>query len=177
MLTRPGGSLVFLDETGVATDLVRRYGRGPCGARVVDHAPWGHWQSHTIVAGLRPAGLIAPAVLSGAIDTESFRAYVEQILVPVLRPGDVVVLDNLNVHKDPHSAAAIGQAGATLRFLPPYSPDLNPIELAFAKLKAFLRATRPDSFDAICQRVADALRLYSASECAASLRHCGYGSL
>jgi len=129
------------------------------------------------VAGLRTDGLIAPAVLVGPIDADSFRAYVEQVLVPTLRPGDRVVLDNLNVHRDAASAAAIARAGGTVHFLPPDSPDLNPIELAFAKLKAFLRAPRPRSFDDICARVADALRLYSSAECAAYLRHCGYASL
>lgn len=177
MLTRPAPGFVFLDETGVATDLIRRFGRAPRGHRVADQAPWGEWQLHTILAGLRTDGLVAPAVLVGPIDAESFRAYVEQILVPTLRPGDRVVLDNLNVHRDAASAAAIARAGATLHFLPPYSPDLNPIELAFAKLKAVLRATRPRSFDDICTRVAEALRLYSSAECAAYLRHCGYATL
>lgn len=177
MLTQPRGAFVFLDETGVATDLVRRYGRGPRGQRVVDHAPWGRWQMQTVIAGLRVDGLVAPAVLTGPMDGVSFRAYVEQVLVPTLRPGDRVVLDNLSVHKDAASAAAITAAGATLHFLPPYSPDLNPIELAFAKLKAYLRATRPRTFDEICTRVAEALRLYSPPECAAYLRHCGYSSL
>jgi transposase len=177
MLTRPAAAFVFLDETGVATDLIRRYGRGPRGQRVADHAPFGHWEMCTVVAGLRADGLIAPAVLNGPIDTDSFHAYVTQILVPTLRPGDCVVLDNLNVHKDPASAREITGAGATVHFLPPYSPDLNPIELAFAKLKAFLRATRPRSFDEICRRVAEALGLYSVTECAAYLRHCGYQSL
>ena len=176
-MTQPAGALIFLDETGVATDLVRRYGRGPRGARVIDHAPWGHWEMHTVIAGLRTEGLMASAVLEGALDADSFVAYVEQILVPAVRPGDTVILDNLLVHKDRRAAEALGQAGATLRFLPPYSPDLNPIELAFAKLKAFLRATRPRSFDAVCTRVGEALRLYSAAECAAYVRHCGYSVL
>src|SRR5690606_14748540 len=107
MRTQPAGAFVFLDETGVATDLIRRFGRAPRGQRVVDHAPCGHWQLHTVLAGLRTDGLIAPAVLVGPIDADSFRAYVEQVLVPALRPGDRVVLDNLNVHRDAASAAAI----------------------------------------------------------------------
>lgn len=171
---QPAGAFVFLDETGVATDLVRRDGRGP---RVIDQAPWGHWEMHTVIAGLRAQGLGAAAVLEGALDAESFRAYVEQILVPTLRPGDTVILDNLIVHKDAVSADLIAQAGATPRFLPPYSPDLNPIELAFAKLKAFMRATRPRSFEAICTRMGEALRLFSPTECAAYLRHSGYSVL
>jgi transposase len=177
MLTQPAGAFIFLDETGVATDLVRRYARGPRGARVIDHAPWGHWEMHTIIAGLRLQGVVASAVLEGAMDADSFVAYVHQILVPTLHRGDTVILDNLLVHKDRRAAEAIIHAGATLRFLPPYSPDLNPIEPAFAKLKGFLRATRPRSFDAVCTRVGEALTLYSPAECAAYIRHCGYSVL
>ena len=134
---------VFLDECGVTTDLLRRYGRSPRGTRLRDHTPCSHWQTHTVIAALRLEGLGAPAVFDGPIDSPSFLAYVEQVLVPTLRPGDVVVLDNLAVHKQPEVRTAIEQAGAHLRFLPPYSPDFNPIELAFAKLKAFFRAARP----------------------------------
>ena len=108
--------------------------------RLRDHTPCGHWETHTVIAALRLEGVTAPAVFDGPIDTASFLAYVEQVLVPTLRPGDVVVLDNLAVHKQPEVRAAIEAAGARLRFLPPYSPDFNPIEQAFAKLKAFLRA-------------------------------------
>jgi transposase len=127
---------VFIDECGVTTDLLRRYGRSLRGVRLRDHTPYGHWQTHTVVAALRPGGLTAPAVFDGPIDTASFRAYVEQVLVPTLRPGDVVVLDNLAVHRQPEVRTAIEAVGARLRFLPPYSPDFNPIEMAFAKLKA-----------------------------------------
>ena len=166
--------LVFLDETGITTNLLRRYGRGPRGARVGDHAPLSRWQTSTFIAGVRITGLTAPGVIDGAMDGDSFLAYVEQILVPTLRPGDVVVLDNLVVHKQPAVRAALVAAGAALRFLPPYSPDFNPIELAFAKLKAFLRAARPRSFDQVCALVAAALRLYTPTECANYVRHCGY---
>jgi len=165
---------VFLDECGVTTDLLRRYGRSRRGVRVRDHTPCGHWETHTVVAGLRLEGLTAAAVFNGPIDNASFLAYVEQILVPTLRPGDVVVLDNLAVHKQPEVHTALTQAGASLRFLPPYSPDFNPIELAFAKLKAFMRAARPRSFDQVCALVATALGLYTASECTNYVRHCGY---
>jgi transposase len=158
----------------VTTDLLRRYGRSPRGARLRDHAPCGHWQTHTVVAALRPTGLSAPAVFDGPIDNPSFRAYVEQVLVPTLRPGDVVVLDNLAVHKQPEVSAAIEAAGAHLRFLPPYSPDFNPIELAFAKLKAFMRAARPRSFDEVMTLMATALGLFSSDECRNFIRHCGY---
>jgi transposase len=127
-----------------------------------------------VIATLRLDGLGGAAVFDGPIDNPTFLAYVEQILVPTLRPGDVVVLDNLVVHKQPAVRAAIEAVGAQLRFLPPYSPDFNPIELAFAKLKAFLRAARPRSFDHVCALIAAALNLFTATECRHFARHCGY---
>lgn len=142
--------------------------------RLRDHTPCGHWETHTIVAALRPEGITAPAVFDGPIDNASFRAYVEQVLVPTLRPGHVVVLDNLAVHKQPAVRAAIEAAGAQIRFLPPYSPDFNPIEQAFAKLKAFLRAARPRNFDHVTALVAAALALFTPAECRNYVRHCGY---
>ena len=165
---------VFLDECGVTTALLRRYGRSPRGTRLRDHAPCGHWDTHTVVAALRLDGLGAPAVFDGPIDNASFLAYVEQVLVPSLRVGDVVVLDNLAVHKQPAVRLAIERAGAQLRFLPPYSPDFNPIEQAFAKLKAFLRAARPRTFDHVSTLVAAALVLLTPAECRNYVRHCGY---
>jgi transposase len=126
-----------------ATDLLRHYGRSPRGTRLHDHTPCSHWQTHTVVAALRLEGLRAPAVFDGPIDTPTFRADVEQVLVPTLRPGDVVVLDDLAVHKQPEVRDVIEAVGARVRFLPPYSPDFNPIEQLFAQLKAFLRAARP----------------------------------
>ena len=127
-----------------------------------------------MIAALRLEGLGAPAVFDGPIDNPTFRAYVEQVLVPTLRPGDVVVLDNLAVHKQPEVRAALEAVGAQLRFLPPYSPDFNPIEMAFAKLKAFLRAARPRTFDQVCALVAAALELFAPTECVNYVRHCGY---
>jgi transposase len=165
---------VFLDECGVTTDLLRRYGRSPRGHRLRDHAPCGHWETSTVIAALRLNGVTAPAVFDGPIDKASFRAYVEQVLVPTLRPGDVVVLDNLAVHKQPEVRAAIEAVGAHLRFLPPYSPDFNPIEQAFAKLKAFLRAARPRSYDQVTKLMAIALERFTPIECANYIRHCGY---
>src|SRR5262245_39446627 len=165
---------VFVDESGVTTDLLRRYARSPRGRRAADHTPCSHWQTHTVVAALRSTELTATAVFDGPIDTLTFRAYVEQVLVPTLRRGDVVVLDNLAAHKQPELRVAIEQAGAQLRFLPPYSPDLNPIELAFAKLKAFLRATRPRTFEEVCTLIAAALALFLPDECARYVKHCGY---
>ena len=165
---------VFVDESGVTTDLLRRYARSPRGTRIADHTPCSHWQTHTVVAGLRVDGLMAPAVFDGPIDNPTFLAYVEQVLVPTLRAGDVVVLDNLATHRQPDVQIAIERVGARLRFLPPYSPDFNPIEMAFAKLKAFLRAARQRSFDQVVELVAIALELFSPDECRNFVRHCGY---
>ena len=165
---------VFLDECGVTTDLLRRYARSPRGTRVHDHTPCSHWETSTIIAGLRVDAVTAPAVFDGPIDTPSFQAYVDQVLVPTLRPGDVVVLDNLAVHKQPEVRAAIEAVGAHLRFLPPYSPDFNPIEQVFAKLKAFFRAARPRSFTQVTSLMAAALELFTPTECANYIRNCGY---
>ena len=165
---------VFVDESGVTTDLLRRYARSLRGTRVSDHTPCGHWETHTVVAALRPTELTATAVFDGPIDNATFRAYVEQVLVPTLRPGDVVVLDNLAAHKQPEIRAAIEHVGALLRFLPPYSPDFNPIEQAFAKLKAFFRAFRPRTFEHVCELMAAALGLFMPDECANYVSHCGY---
>jgi transposase len=135
--------LVFLDETWTTTNMARRFGRGPKGERVIGAVPQGHWQTSTFVAGLRQDGLIAPLVLDGAMDGEAFLAYVQQFLAPALRPGDIVVIDNLSSHKVAGVREAIEVAGASLLYLPPYSPDLNPIEQVFAKLKAVLRSRLP----------------------------------
>lgn len=127
-----------------------------------------------MIAALSVEGLRAPAVFDGPIDNVSFLAYVEQVLAPALRAGDVVVLDNLVVHKQPAVRTAIEAVGASVRFLPPYSPDFNPIEQAFAKLKAFFRAARPRTFDHVCELMATALALFLPGECANYVRHCGY---
>ena len=169
------GSTSSSTNRGVTTDLLRRYGRSPRGTRLRDHTPCSHWQTHTVVAALRLDGTdrARPCSMDRST-TPRFLAYVEQVLVPTLRPGDVVVLDNLAAHKQPEVRAAIEQAGAHLRFLPPYSPDFNPIELAFAKLKAFLRAARPRTFEQVCGLMAAALGLFMPDECANYVRHCGY---
>jgi transposase len=127
-----------------------------------------------VVAALRLEGLGASAVFDGPIDNPTFLAYVEQVLVPTLRPGDVVVLDNLAMHKQAAVRSAIEHVGAQLRFLPPYSPDFNPIEQAFAKLKAFMRTTRPRTFEHVCVLMATALGLFTPTECANYVQHCGY---
>jgi transposase len=132
-------AFVFLDETGAATNMVRRYGWGPKGERLVDAAPHGHWCSTTLIAGLRTTGIVAPLVLDGPLTGRIFRAYVEQFLAPSLAQGDVVVMDNLPIHKVAGVREAIRAVGASTLYLPAYSPDLNPIEQLFAKLKALLR--------------------------------------
>jgi transposase len=132
--------LVFIDETWVKTNMTRRYGRAKCGHRLVAAVPHGHWKTTTFVGALRCDGLTAPLAIDGAINGELFLAYVEQVLVPTLKRGDIVIMDNLRAHKIAGVREAIEAVGAKLLFIPPYSPDLNPIELAFSKLKALLRA-------------------------------------
>ena len=129
---------VFLDETGTATSMARRYGRSRSGERLVAAVPHGHWKTTTFIAGLRQSGIVAPLVLDGPMTGPAFRAYVDQFLAPALAPGDVVVLDNLAAHRVQGVREAIAAAGAALLYLPPYSPDLNPIEQLFAKLKALV---------------------------------------
>jgi transposase len=133
-------SFVFVDETWASTNMTRSHGRCPRGERLVMEVPHGHWKTTTFVVGLRASGLVAPTVVDGPMTGDVFVAYVQQQLVPTLRPGDVVVMDNLSSHKRSEVRPAIEAAGAELRYLPPYSPDLNPIERAFSKLKAKLRA-------------------------------------
>ncbi len=166
--------LVFLDETGITTNLLRRYGRGPRGDRVGDHAPLSRWQTSTFIAGLRITGLTAPGVIDGAMDGDSFLAYVEQILVPTLAAGDVVIADNLAAHHVEGVQQLIAAAGATLRYLPPYSPDLNPIELCFAKLKALVRAARCRSIETLWPLLGECVPRFAPTECRNYLRHCGY---
>jgi transposase len=165
---------VFLDETGTSTNMVRRYGRCPRGERLVDATPWGHWTITTFVAGLRASGLIAPMVLDGPMTGEVFRAYVEQVLVPELQPGDVVVLDNLAAHKIAGIQEALRAADASLLYLPPYSPDLNPIEQVFAKLKALLRKAAARTKEALWTAIGELLDRFPAEECQNYLRNCGY---
>ena len=168
--------LVFLDETGVTTNLLRRYGRALRGARVQDHAPCARWQTSTFLAALRVTGLTAPGVFDGAMDGASFLAYVEQILVPTLHPGDIVIADNLRAHKVAGVQHAFQAAGVTLWYLPPYSPDLNPIELCFAKLKAIVRAARCRSIDTLSPLLGECLQRFSPDECRNYFRHCGYSN-
>jgi transposase len=167
---------VFLDETGTATDMARRYGRSPLGERLVAAVPHGHWRTTTFIAGLRQTGVVAPLVLDGPVTGVAFRAYVEQFLAPDLAPGDVVVLDNLAAHKVDGVRQAIAAARASLLFLPPYSPDLNPIEQLFAKLKALLRKAAARTKDELWSTIGRLLATVPPAECARYLHHCNYGS-
>ncbi len=168
-----GDRFVFLDETGATTAMTRLYGWGPKGQRLVDAAPYGHWKTTTVVAGLRASGIIAPFVLDGPMTGEAFRAYVRQVLAPELEPGDAVVMDNLAAHKVAGVQEAIRAAGASVRYLPSYSPDLNPIEQLFAKLKALLRKAAARTRDALWDTLAQALDAFSPDECRNYLTNCG----
>ena len=165
-----------LDETGITTTLLRRYGRAPRGARVHAHAPCGRWQTSTFFAALRVTGLTAPGVFDGAIDGESFRAYIDQIVVPTLHPGDIVIADNLGAHQVAGIQRALQAAGATLWSLPPSSPDLTPIELCFAKLKALVRTARCRSTETLWPFLGECLAHFSPDECRNCFRHCGYSA-
>ena len=165
---------VFLDETGASTNMVRRYGWGPRSERLVDTAPQGHWRTTTFVAGLRETGIIAPLVLDGPMTGAVFRTYVEKVLTPTLQPGDVVVLDNLPAHKVKGVREAVRARGASLLYLPPYSPDLNPIEQAFAKLKALLRKAAARTQETLWTTIGQLLDRFGPDECRNYLTHSGY---
>jgi transposase len=167
-------AFVFLDETGASTNMARRYGWGPRSERLIDAAPHGHWKTTTFLAGLRSTGIVAPLVLDGPMTGEAFRAYVEQFLVPVLSPGDVVVMDNLAAHKVAGVREAITAAGASTLYLPPYSPDLNPIEQLFSKLKALLRKAAARTRDALWNTIGTLLDAFSSDECRNYLQNSGY---
>jgi transposase len=168
------GCLVFVDETATSTKLTRLRGRAPRGTRVDAKAPAGRWATQTFIAGLRCDGLTAPWVIDGPLNRERFEAYVEHQLAPTLRPGDVVILDNLSAHDSAHARALLAERGAWFLFLPKYSPDLNPIELAFSKLKAHLRAAEARTYDALWRRIGDICELFDPEECWNFFRHAGY---
>jgi transposase len=168
--------LVFIDETWAKTNMTRTYGRAPRGKRLVAKAPHGRWRTLTFLAALRHDRIDAPCVIDGPINGESFRAYVEQILVPALKPGDVVIIDNLGSHKGKAVRQAIRSVGAKLLFLPPYSPDLNPIEQLFAKLKTLLRKAAERTVEATWRRIGALLQCFSPQECANYLKNAGYAS-
>ena len=165
---------VCLDETWATTAMARTRGRCPRGGRLVCPVPHGRWRTTTFLCGLRAEGLVAPLVLDGAIDGPAFLAWVEQALAPALRPGDTVVADNLGSHKVAGVREAVEARGASLLHLPPYSPDLNPIELAFSKLKRLLRTAAARTADALEAAIGAALTHFSAAECANYIRHRGY---
>ena len=169
--------LVFIDETSVNTNMVRLYGRCPCGVRLVDHVPLGRWETMTFVSALRHDGMVAPMLIEGPMNGELFRAYIEQCLVPTLKPKDIVVVDNLASHKVAGVAEAIEAAGATLRYLPQYSPDLNPIEMPFSKFKACLRKLAQRTVPGIRRGIRSFLSSLKGQECANYLRHAGYASI
>ncbi len=166
--------LVFLDETGTTTKMTRLRGRAPVGTRLRAKAPFGHWGTQTFIAGLRCDGMTAPWVIDKPMNRAIFDTYIETQLAPSLKPGDVVILDNLSSHKSPKAEAILKARGAWFLFLPPYSPDLNPIEMAFAKLKAHLRRIGARTIDALWKAVGDICGLYSPDECRNYLKAAGY---
>lgn len=166
--------LVFIDETWTKTNLVRLHGRAPRGQRLHAKVPYGHWQTQTFIGALRSDRIDAPCVLDRPVNRRSFLAYVRTFLVPTLKAGDIVVLDNLGSHKNPEVRAAIRGVGAKLFFLPPYSPDLNPIEQVFSKLKTLLRKAAERTFDTVCHRIGALLGTFSPTECSNYLRNAGY---
>ena len=170
-------TLVFIDETGATTKMARLRGRAPRGERCRAAVPHGHWKTTTVTAGLTLRGLVAPMILDGPMDGPTFRGYVETILVPELRQGDVVVMDNLPAHKVDGVRQAIEGAGASLLYLPPYSPDFNPIEMAFSKFKALLRAAAPRTIPKLWQSVADAIKRFTPAECQAYFAAAGYDAI
>jgi transposase len=151
-------------------------GWGPRGLRVKGKAPFGRWKTMTFIAALRPGGIGAPCLFDGPINGESFLAYVREVLVPTLRPGEVVIMDNLGSHRGKAVRHAIRRAGAKLLFLPKYSPGLNPIEQVFSKLKHMLRKAQARSYEGVCAAIADILKAYQPQECANYLKNCGYGA-
>ena len=167
--------LVFIDETWTKTNMAPLRGWAPRGVRLKAKVPHGHWQTMTFLAALRHDCLTAPWLLDGPIDGESFRTYVEKLLVPTLRPGDIVIMDNLGSHKGKAIRQAIRSAGAKLLFLPKYSPDLNPIEQVFAKLKHLLRKVAARTVEAVCAAIGQLLRTFTPNECANYFRNAGYG--
>ena len=166
--------LVFIDETSVTTKMVRQYGRAPRGERLVANVPHGHWKTLTLVAALRIDGVTAPYVIDGAMDGPTFIAYVCQVLVPTLQKRDIVFMDNLRTHKVDGVREAIEAAGATVRYLPAYSPDLNPIEMAFSKLKAALRKGAARTVKALWKLIGKLVKAFAPGECANYFRHAGY---
>ena len=171
------GQLVFLDESAAKTNMTRLYGRSLGGSRCVDHTNHGHWKTLTMLSAIRRDQVIQDATVTveGAVDGDAFLRYVEQCLAPSLKEGDIVVMDNLKAHKVQGVVEAIEAVGASVWYLPPYSPDLNPIEKLWSKVKAWLRRVQPSGIDKLSDAIADALRNVSAEECQNYFASCGYG--
>jgi transposase len=169
--------VVFIDETWAKTNMTRTYGRSPRGMRLTERVPAGRWETTTFVGALRAVGFVAPLTVEGPINGALFRAWIEQHLVPTLSAGDIVVMDNLSSHKVVGIREAIEAAGAELRYLPPYSPDLNPIELAFSKLKKLLRDGAERAIDKLWDLSGRVLDQFSPQECLNYFRHCGYATV
>ena len=169
--------LVFIDETAVTTKMVRLWGRSPRGVELIGHAPFGKWETITFVAGLRHNKMVAPMVIEGAMNREMFLAYIKECLAPTLRPGDVVVIDNVGFHKAPAIREVIESRRASLRYLPKYSPDLNPIELSFSKFKALMRKASERTVPGLKRVIRSFLPSLSAKQCAAYFRHAGYAAI
>ena len=166
--------VVFRDETAVKTNLTRLRGWAPCGARLTMDAPFGRWGTQTLIAGLMHDALIAPWVIKGAMDGPAFAAYVREVLIPEIAPGTAVILDNLATHTNKEAAAALKAHGCWFLYLPPYSPDLNPIELAFSKLKAHLRRISARSFTSVFDAIGDICEMYSPLESSNYFQAAGY---
>ena len=169
--------LVFFDECGVNTKMSRLCGRCPQGQRLVDSAPAGHYQTLTLMSAVRLEGVTAPMLLDGPVNATTFAGYVEQCLVPTLWAGDILILDNLPAHKSPRVTLAVERAGCKLVYLPPYSPDFNPIENMWSKVKAALRKAKARTFDAVLEAAKDALHSVTEADCQGYFEHCGYGDL
>jgi transposase len=168
--------LVFIDETGASTKMARLYGRSKRGRRVIGRVPWGHWKTVTCVAGLRQDAVTAPFVIDRPMNGAIFIEYLRQCLVPTLTPGDIVIMDNLPAHKVGDVREIIEAASAELRYLPPYSPDLNPIEQSFSKFKAHLRKAKERTVPALYDRIGNTLDLFTKAECRNYFKNSGYAS-
>jgi transposase len=170
----PADRLVFIDESGAQTDLQRRRGRAPRGERLVAAAPAGHWKIATMISAIRLRGPDASVVLDGPVDAQAFRLYVREVLAPTLCAGDVVVMDNLPPHKGAGVRETIEAAGAMLMYLPPYSPDFNPIENMWSKVKEHLRSLAARTFESLCDATGKAIATVNPKDCLGFFQHCGY---
>jgi transposase len=171
---RDAARLIFIDETWAKTNMIRLRGRAPRGQRLIAKVPHGHWKTTTLIAALGIEGVHCSTVVDGAVNAEVFEAFIEQVLVPELKPGDVVVMDNLSSHKRSRTRELIASRGAELLYLPPYSPDLNPIEMIFSKIKQLLRSLACRSCDALWNVLQSVLDKVTASDARNCFRHCGY---